>query len=642
MLLLQEIFRAGQEVASATEKTLPDILNRLLGHLLGWPFRVTSGCAADRSGNETASFGSVIYAAPAGDRTPETNAIPADAVAAVIDTYENLDLENFHAAYERIAQAKTLKKSPAPDLKEFPITTITLGIIFARRSALPLDALGEELDRLNAKTPSRGWADMVVVATVGVLNYAVQFPGEGLSGDFLPAGEGAVAAFTPPMYIVIVMRPTGAYALNQMLALLLGHLAIFSSGAKLPHSTHLLKEVQEQAVTISGYQYNLSGDLVGVPRQFYNDRYLPPLPMRIEDQRGDLLCTLQFLPWQDGGTVLLRGKLPLEGLLLFLGNDILRRGGIVKRPDAQISYVLPITQTHFNQMLARIQQQSNMIVRNDQTRWIIQKFADEGSQSPFWARLLIGIMHLRDAVFLDPSGRDGFDKSYEFIIASLINARRASDKIVQLWMEHARKVGLGEVVRLEGRAIHIGESIDMELRKEVETFLNVAVRAFKQGMQNLARELQIDIGFLFQKQTNFDTGIATLETVDSLLAEYLRKTRTWSDRLLESRIAIEHKGWMLPRVMYSEVGTGIKADEPLISGQPVSEFVRFIFDRLSCFVEEFTAHCLQKRMPKGFTITEIPLARRLPEEPERFGITLASGGLPAWQILYHNSSFEET
>src|SRR5258708_14291111 len=127
-----------------------------------------------------------------------------------------------------------MKKSPAPVVNEVPITTITLGIICARRSALPLDDLGEELDRLNAKTPSRGWADMVVVATVGVLNYAVQFPGEGLSGDFLPAGEGAVAPFTPPMYIVIVMRPTGASALNQMLAFLVRHLAIFSPAAKLP------------------------------------------------------------------------------------------------------------------------------------------------------------------------------------------------------------------------------------------------------------------------------------------------------------------------------------------------------------------------------------------------------------------------
>ena len=56
----------------------------------------------------------------------------------------------------------------------------------------------------------------MVVASTGAVHYAVQFPGESLSGDFLPPAEGALAAFTPPMYIVIVMRPTGAYTFNKM------------------------------------------------------------------------------------------------------------------------------------------------------------------------------------------------------------------------------------------------------------------------------------------------------------------------------------------------------------------------------------------------------------------------------------------
>ena len=60
---------------------------------------------------------------------------------------------------------------------------------------------------------------MIVVAATGAIHYAVQFPGEGVSGDFLPPGDGALDAYTPPMYIVMVMRPTGVYTLNKMLAL---------------------------------------------------------------------------------------------------------------------------------------------------------------------------------------------------------------------------------------------------------------------------------------------------------------------------------------------------------------------------------------------------------------------------------------
>jgi hypothetical protein len=32
--------------------------------------------------------------------------------------------------------------------------------------------------------------------------------------------------------------------------------------------------------------------------------------MRIEDQKGELLSMIEFLPWQDGGALLLKGKLP--------------------------------------------------------------------------------------------------------------------------------------------------------------------------------------------------------------------------------------------------------------------------------------------------------------------------------------------
>jgi hypothetical protein len=95
-------------------------------------------------------------------------------------------------------------------------------------------------------------------------------------------------------------------------------------------------------------------------------------------------------------------------------------------------------------------------------------------------------------------------------------------------------------------------------------------------------------------------------------------------------------------VNYTQTGTSITALEPEISNQPVTEFVKFMLDRLCCFVEEFTAHCLQRQMPAEITISEIPLATRLAEAPERFTLTLGAGGLARWNIAYHASLFEET
>ena len=397
MTLSQEVNDVGQEVAVAAGPALRGILNSGIGRFLGWPYKTASGCVADRQGNKTEVFASVVYVAPEGSAAPAPQAIPADTVAAVIDVSKSMDLEGFRAAYSRIAQAKRLKKATAPHLNGTPSTTVTLGIIFAQRSTLPLEDFAEELERLNARTPSREWPDMVAVSSTGSIHYAVQFPGESVSSDYLPPAEGALTGFTPPMYVVLVLRPTGVHTFNKMTAFLIAHLAIFSPGAKLPNWSHILDGAPRTAVTISGYQYNLKGELLPVPRQFYNDRHLPPSPIRIESQKGELLSTIQFVPWQDGGTVLLKGKLPLEGLMVFLGKEGLERGGIVHRPaDLQISYVVPITQANFNEMLNRIQRQSNMVVRSGEGKWIIQKFADEGSTSPFMARLLMGVMRLRD------------------------------------------------------------------------------------------------------------------------------------------------------------------------------------------------------------------------------------------------------
>jgi hypothetical protein len=123
--------------------------------------------------------------------------------------------------------------------------------------------------------PSTCWPDMIVVGA-SIINYAVQLPNESLSGDFLLPAEGATETSAPAMYVVAVMRPTGAFSFNKLLAYPLGHLGRFSPGdvTARPNLTEVSEGIPASVVTLFGYQYNLRGDLVPVPRQFYKDRYL--------------------------------------------------------------------------------------------------------------------------------------------------------------------------------------------------------------------------------------------------------------------------------------------------------------------------------------------------------------------------------
>jgi hypothetical protein len=311
----QAIYEAGEEMASASGADVASELNQVLNRFLGWPFKAATGYATDSEGKKTECFGTIVYSTSDPSTPTKMVDVPADVVAAIIDVSDHMDLDNFRAAYGRIAYAKTLKKGAALVLAGIANTTTTLGIIFAVRVTSSLERFAEELDRLNKQTPSAQWPDMVTIISIGTVNYAAHFPGEQFFGDYLPPAQGALTSRIPPIYIVVVLKAAGAYTFNKMMSFLIAHLAIFSPGAKLPNWVEISQGVPKESISFCGYQYNLRGELLSVPRQFYSDRYLLPRPVRVEDRKGNLLCTLQFLPWQDGGVIILVGRMPLQGLL---------------------------------------------------------------------------------------------------------------------------------------------------------------------------------------------------------------------------------------------------------------------------------------------------------------------------------------
>jgi hypothetical protein len=137
-------------------------------------------------------------------------------------------------------------------------------------------------------------------------------------------------------------------------------------------------------------------------------------------------------------------------------------------------------------------------------------------------------------------------------------------------------------------------------------------------MQELTKLFGVDIGFLFQKTPAFSAGLSKVQQTDAVLAAYFGSARQWTEKLIGVRNDVEHSGWRLPPVKYTRGATGLTVEEPQMSGQPVTEFVAFIFDRVCCFVEEITAYCLQYQMPPSLRLEEIAIGNRPLEMPERF------------------------
>jgi len=624
--------------STITPEDLAHALNEALNQFLPVRFRALPAHAIATDGTIGPEFLSVVVDTSrlTGDLGPE---IPAEAMACVIDVYNTLDIGTFRASYERIAEAKALPKAdPAPE-GDFRPTNVTLGVIFARGSKVPLDSLAEALDQLNRTHSSRQWTDVLVVLPQGVVQYGMQFPGDDEMSGFLPPSHGVDIGI--PAYIHIVVRSAGAYALNRLLAIVWPHVGTFSTGLNIGHHlSDILIDAPATGVTVCAYQFTVAGELRPVPEQEYvTSRFFPPATVTIQSPRGDVLGHIQFVPWQDGAYLRTIG-MPIAPFLIMFGKKAFLM--TIKRPNSELSYILPIRENDFKSMLAQFQQRSNMIVNPPKPpSWTMAKVADEGTASPFMARLYAGILGLRERTIPPGTSRDAFDKEYEAVLTALENARDANKKIITAVQGHRHKLATGAIVQRKNHTVTITEEIDHVLRKEIESFLNAGVRAIKDNQQRVLRRLGIETGYLYKKQGAFNTGILNLRTQHPELAEYFVQTRQrWSERFISIRNGL-HTSWTLERVKHNATELAVTMTEPEVDGQPITTFVTNMLDRLLSFIEETTAYGLKAHLPEIVALREIPITERRSDFPERFRITLATSGAPLWRLVYHEGRFDE-
>ena len=619
---------------------LQEAINRLLRPLIG-SFQATSASIVYGSGNRTDTYSTVVYM----DGSAGLEAVPVDNVAAVIDCYELLTIEALRTAYERISAVKSIRKTDSVDSVEGALD-MTTSMIIARDSGLTLEQVSSEMGCLNASIPSRHWPDVVAVLSKGIVNYTVHVPGSERSGDFfLPTESTSAKSPSPSIYVQKVIRGTGDLTFNKIASLIMCRVAIFQPGIRIPDYKELIKDIPAHGVATETYQFNLANTLVAMTKEQVIASRLPQDTFNIISGR-QRLGSVQYQSWQDGGVFIVRGAFPIDLFLVFLNEIVpgLSRTDLqyFRGSDLQVSYVLPINQAQFFDTLSLFESRSsNMSIEKETSKILVQRIGDEGTTSPFVARLMMGVMGLRDAVYDDAAGRRHFDDLYEPVLSGLRSARESCQAIVKQWEEHRARVQSGAVVTMAGRKIHINEHIDSALKRDLESFLNTTVRTMKHSMQVLAEDCGIEIGFLFQKESSFQAGIAKARASDPVLADYLAGTRQWSEPLVLVRNNLEHGTIPSPKVSYIVGSSPVRAEEPQFEGKPIIGFTNEVVDRVCCFVEEMTVFCLMKNLPRSFAITEVLVAERDASSPERFHLTVTPGGRHPWALSVHTRRFNE-
>lgn len=610
----------ASRLVSLPESGFVPALNEALRELFPG-FHVDSAAIRDSAGTQTPVFETVISVKPIVGGLAD-----ADAVACAICAYHALDETKLKEGFERIAEAKSLKKAPPTHR---PQSTVTLGVVVAAQGSLSLSRLAACAKEITVTFPHNRLPDMIAVLSRGVISYAVRFSGNRAIMERLPSQEDE-RKWAAPMLTHLTTTATTSYAFNKFVGYLAGQLKLFAPNAAIPDMQKIIEGVPSTKNIVATYQENLAVKLVEIQEVAPIERP----PYIVESDQGELLNRLYYQPWQDGGVILTEGRLPIEAFLPLM--QIFTPMAFRPTPTRNLSAVLPLSLEDFRKAVEEIPRHCNLKVKLQKQQFTVGKLMDEGTSAPFVARLWLTPLNMRDTVIVDPAVKQQFDTFYQAIITDLSTLRRIAKETIALWKSHEAKVASGEIGRYTN-AIQIDEIINEPLNHGIETIIKTAAGAVKQS-QDLTKLLGIDTGFMFQKQPGFEAGVAALDATDSALADYLWEARKWSDPVQNLRNDYEHNSYVAPPVNYDRTPEdGVRAIETPIMGMPLTGFIPILVNRTNRYIEEVLMWCYQRMSP--FPIGEIPIAKRDPDKPERFRF-LYNPGEQVWVIIYSDDEFD--
>lgn len=275
------------------------------------------------------------------------------------------------------------------------------------------------------------------------------------------------------------------------------------------------------------------------------------------------------------------------------------------------------------------------------------KHSNEGTRSPFIARLFLGLLEIRNLLELGNANprnkqiaRQQFDKFHYPLFMALQATRDAAVEIIETVSNHKDALAAGQIVTIQRNTFAVNQTIDFKLNQAVGKLLDHGLIASKDRLQKIIPYLyDLDIGFLYQKPSRYDEGIANFrENVNSEYADYLKYVRTvWLHEFQELRNEREHQGWTLGRVDYLfNPPDKVTAMFPEVGNLPVDEFALRSVNRICLFVENVIAYGFQISRRSPIFLVEISEEMRDPSNCQRF--TAVPKNMPGfsqpWQLVF--------
>jgi hypothetical protein len=567
--------------------------------------------------------------------------VSADAVAAIMEVKAVLNKSQLEEAFAKIEEVKRLRKLPIGDMDQRATgsaltTTGTLGIILGFGSDISLAKLAEHCVELNEKYETAHRPDIIVVLDAGVINYTAQFVGAQDMADLaIASGDEFVI---PPCFVHLVAREDGAFSLNRLFTHLLSHLALYPRRPSIPPFSVLLEGTSSIVHGLGVYQFNTERRLVrfeAPPAKFSEQNPI----IRIRDKVSkEELATLTYIPWQDGGVIRKRGKIPLIGLLVWFSKGEPPRAMQVE--DTELSMVMKVTRPEFERWPKIIERQSNMTATLEiPPLFESRQIGMEGTGEPFIARIFLGLIDMASSI-LSPQDKSAFDERFTGTLNPALELRRSLVSIRKLISDHEGALQKGTIVRQAQVDPVLSERIDNPLRSYTVQFLEMASTIIK-NLPSVMKFFAISIEYMTESEHRFAKGCERYEARFPQLIPYLRKLRPSLLDIDEQFRKMRVEGWNLSNVKYAFSNGVVTMVEPLIGGEPVSIYTERIFSTVALVIEEVVMYGFQSRLMGSMAIAEIPREQRNPINAQRFKRTLRDTE-PSWQLKWTGNGFYES
>lgn len=258
--------------------------------------------------------------------------------------------------------------------------------------------------------------------------------------------------------------------------------------------------------------------------------------------------------------------------------------------------------------------------------FIVKKVWDEGTASPFPARLMLQMFTFRDEL-LNEKEKSEFNKSYNPILENYKALSLSVKKLKSLQENHIAEVEAGKVVKLRSNGqIDIEKSIDDEYREGIKDFF-IKGEITIGGLQKLGNVFGLKIGFFFKEDKKFEKEAQSLEKEWGQNAKFILNKigsarKIWYEEFNNYRNYIEHHYVEIPDIKYILKSDGkFEIDFPTIQdgGDLVAMLDKIKYEILE-LVEDTLMFFFNTKLKPGLLIREIPIEERDPKIAIKYAI----------------------